>query len=200
MKFAKPRRFRSRAFLEFVKGRGCVAVRCSRVATDPHHVQTRGAFGSDLLAIPLCRGHHVEIHKMGVETFERLRMPASYQEVSLTLLIEFVESLPEALNAEPYGRMAALSKKHWAFVVTGDTYSRRGWFGSHDWEFDPGDKCWSKDWSLSLPWDPDVYPVLSMEGVMVSMLTQGGVNGDRDRSDVGSGESTPGVCDSEGGI
>ncbi len=38
---------------------------------DPHHVTTRGAGGGDETCIPLCRGHHIEIHAIGVETFAK---------------------------------------------------------------------------------------------------------------------------------
>jgi hypothetical protein len=38
---------------------------------DPHHLVTRGAGGTDLTLVPLCRLHHQELHTVGVETFQQ---------------------------------------------------------------------------------------------------------------------------------
>jgi len=46
--------------------------RCSGV-TEPAHVKTRGAFGPDLgNIVPLCTGHHRQLHCTGIQSFPAL--------------------------------------------------------------------------------------------------------------------------------
>jgi hypothetical protein len=45
-------------YLDFIRQNPCIV--CGRRA-EPHHMKTRGAGGSDFLAVPLCREHHTEI-------------------------------------------------------------------------------------------------------------------------------------------
>lgn len=46
---------------------------CGDVATEVHHVKTRGAGGGDedWNLLPICRRCHVDIHKAGLYTFSR---------------------------------------------------------------------------------------------------------------------------------
>lgn len=56
--------------LQTIRAKPCCV--CGRDApSDPHHWKTQGAGGSDELEnlLPLCREHHVEIHKIGRQTF-----------------------------------------------------------------------------------------------------------------------------------
>lgn len=56
--------------LEKIRQRPCLV--CKRPPpSDPHHVKSRGAGGTDEMEnlIPLCRRHHVEIHQIGRKTF-----------------------------------------------------------------------------------------------------------------------------------
>jgi len=65
-----PRRYRNREHLRFVARQSCLI--CGRKPSDPHHLrhaQPR-AFGrkaSDEFAVPLCRVHHREAHRVGDE-------------------------------------------------------------------------------------------------------------------------------------
>jgi hypothetical protein len=67
---SEPRRYRDRAHLKFVASQPCL--RCERQPSEPHHlrfVQPRalGRKVSDEYAVPLCRTHHREVHRLGDE-------------------------------------------------------------------------------------------------------------------------------------
>jgi len=67
---AEPRRLRDKAHLKFVASQPCLV--CGRQPSDPHHLrfaQPRaiGLKVSDEFTVPLCRGHHREIHRIGDE-------------------------------------------------------------------------------------------------------------------------------------
>ncbi len=57
--------------LALIRKKACLI--CSNGNSDPHHLTTRGAGGRDSLdnLVPLCRTHHVEIHKIGRVTFAK---------------------------------------------------------------------------------------------------------------------------------
>lgn len=55
-------------YLDFVRRQICLV--CAK-RSDPHHVKTRGAGGSDFLAANLCREHHTEIGQIGILRFEK---------------------------------------------------------------------------------------------------------------------------------
>jgi hypothetical protein len=64
------RRIRDREDVKFVVGHPCLI--CGRRPADPHHLrfaQSRalGRKVSDDFTVPLCRGHHREIHRCGDE-------------------------------------------------------------------------------------------------------------------------------------
>jgi hypothetical protein len=66
----EPRRIRDRDHMKFVAGHPCLI--CGRRPADPHHLrfaQSRalGRKVSDEFTVPLCRGHHREIHRYGDE-------------------------------------------------------------------------------------------------------------------------------------
>jgi hypothetical protein len=66
---AGPRR-RDKAHLKFVASRPCLV--CGRKPCDPHHVRfaqprTLGRKVSDEYTVPLCRGHHRDLHRNGNE-------------------------------------------------------------------------------------------------------------------------------------
>jgi hypothetical protein len=66
----EPRRARDRAHLKFVAGHPCLI--CGRHPTDPHHLRfaqspALGRKVSDEFTVPLCRGHHREVHRCGDE-------------------------------------------------------------------------------------------------------------------------------------
>jgi hypothetical protein len=68
--FPEPRRIRDRDHVRYVTKQPCLV--CGRRPSDPHHLrfaQTRalGRKVSDEFVVPLCRGHHREVHRCGDE-------------------------------------------------------------------------------------------------------------------------------------
>ena len=67
---AEPKRLRDKAHLKFVASQPCLV--CGRSPSDPHHLrfaQPRaiGLKVSDEFTVPLCRGHHRQLHQVGDE-------------------------------------------------------------------------------------------------------------------------------------
>jgi hypothetical protein len=68
--FAEPKRLRDKAHLKYVASQPCLV--CGRQPSDPHHLrfaQPRaiGMKVSDEFTVPLCRGHHRQLHQAGDE-------------------------------------------------------------------------------------------------------------------------------------
>jgi len=68
--FAEPKRLRDKAHLRFLASQPCLV--CGRQPSDPHHLRfaqprALGLKVSDEFTVPLCRGHHREIHRYGDE-------------------------------------------------------------------------------------------------------------------------------------
>ena len=68
---AEPKRLRDKEHLKFVAAQPCLI--CGRQPTDPHHLrfaQPRaiGLKVSDEFTVPLCRGHHRQLHQAGNES------------------------------------------------------------------------------------------------------------------------------------
>ena len=66
----EPRRVRDREHVKFVAGHPCLI--CGRHPADPHHLRfaqspALGRKVSDEFTVPLCRGHHREVHRCGDE-------------------------------------------------------------------------------------------------------------------------------------
>ena len=66
----EPRRIRDREHVRFVTKQPCLI--CGRTPSDPHHVRfaqhrALGRKVSDEFTVPLCRGHHREVHRCGDE-------------------------------------------------------------------------------------------------------------------------------------
>ena len=66
----EPRRLRDREHVKFVAKQPCLI--CGRRPSDPHHLrfaqpQAIGRKVSDEFTVPLCRGHHCELHRCGDE-------------------------------------------------------------------------------------------------------------------------------------
>src|SRR5499427_7825449 len=67
---AQPKRLRDKAHLKFIASQPCLV--CGRQPSDPHHLrfaQPRaiGLKVSDEFTVPLCRGHHRQLHQAGNE-------------------------------------------------------------------------------------------------------------------------------------
>jgi DNA recombination protein Rad52 len=78
---AEPKRLRDKAHLKFVASQPCLI--CGRQPSDPHHLrfaQPRaiGLKVSDEFTVPLCRGHHRQLHQTGNEArwWENLKIDA----------------------------------------------------------------------------------------------------------------------------
>jgi hypothetical protein len=68
---AEPKRHRDKAHLRFVASQPCLL--CGRQPSDPHHLRfaqprALGLKVSDEFTVPLCRGHHRQLHQAGDET------------------------------------------------------------------------------------------------------------------------------------
>ena len=68
--FPEPRRIRDRDHVRFVAKQPCLI--CGRQPSDAHHVRfaqspALGRRVSDEFTVPLCRGHHREVHRCGDE-------------------------------------------------------------------------------------------------------------------------------------
>jgi hypothetical protein len=66
----EPRRVRDREHVRFVAKQPCLI--CGRTPSDPHHLRfaqhrALGRKVSDEFTVPLCRGHHRELHRCGDE-------------------------------------------------------------------------------------------------------------------------------------
>ena len=66
----EPKRRRDKSHLRFVASQPCLV--CGRHPSDPHHLRfaqprALGAKVSDEFTVPLCRGHHRELHQAGDE-------------------------------------------------------------------------------------------------------------------------------------
>jgi hypothetical protein len=67
---AEPKRLRDKAHLRFVASQPCLV--CGRQPCDPHHLRfaqprALGLKVSDEFTVPLCRGHHRQLHQAGNE-------------------------------------------------------------------------------------------------------------------------------------
>jgi hypothetical protein len=67
---AEPKRLRDKAHLKFVASQPCLI--CGRQPSDPHHLRfaqprALGLKVSDEFTVPLCRGHHRQLHQVGKE-------------------------------------------------------------------------------------------------------------------------------------
>jgi hypothetical protein len=76
---AEPKRLRDKAHLRFVASQPCLV--CGRQPSDPHHLRfaqprALGLKVSDEFTVPLCRGHHRQLHQAGNEVawWEKLNL------------------------------------------------------------------------------------------------------------------------------
>jgi hypothetical protein len=66
----EPKRLRDKVHLKFVASQPCLV--CGRQPSDPHHLRfaqprALGFKVSDEFTVPLCRGHHRQLHQAGNE-------------------------------------------------------------------------------------------------------------------------------------
>ena len=87
----EPRRIRDRNHIRLVTGQPCLV--CGRLPSDPHHLrfaQSRALSRkvSDEFTVPLCRGHHRELHRFGDEAAWWGRLGIDVLEVARVLWLE----------------------------------------------------------------------------------------------------------------
>jgi hypothetical protein len=87
----EPKRIRDRDHVRLVATRPCLV--CGRLPSDPHHLrfaQSRALSRkvSDEFAVPLCRGHHRELHRHGDEAAWWDRLGIDVLEVARALWLE----------------------------------------------------------------------------------------------------------------
>jgi hypothetical protein len=87
----EPRRIRDRDHIRLVTGRPCLV--CGRLPSDPHHLrfaQSRALSRkvSDEFTVPLCRGHHRELHRYADEAAWWDRLGIDALEIARALWLE----------------------------------------------------------------------------------------------------------------
>lgn len=80
--FSEPKRLRDKAHLKFVASQPCLI--CGRKPSDAHHLRfaqlrALGRKVSDEFTVPLCRGHHRQVHQTGNE-------PAFWEDLDIDTL------------------------------------------------------------------------------------------------------------------
>lgn len=100
----EPRRVRDRDHLRMIAGRPCLV--CGRHPSDAHHVrlaQSRALSrkASDEFTVPLCRGHHRELHRYGDELAWWNRLGIDVLKVARALWLES-HPLPLTMEAAPH--------------------------------------------------------------------------------------------------
>ena len=87
----EPRRIRDRDHVRLVATRPCLV--CGRLPSDPHHLRfaQRRALSckvSDEFTVPLCRGHHRELHRYGDEAIWWSRLGIDVLQVARALWLK----------------------------------------------------------------------------------------------------------------
>jgi hypothetical protein len=102
----EPRRVRDRDHVRYVAQQPCLI--CGRSPTDPHHLrfaQSRalGRKVSDEFTVPLCRGHHREVHRCGNEAawWQKIGVEPSVAARALWLETHPLLVTPGELPADP---------------------------------------------------------------------------------------------------
>ncbi len=98
----EPRRIRDKDHLRFVSTKPCLI--CGRTPADPHHLrfaQSRALSRkvSDEFIVPLCRGHHREVHRCSDETVWWRERGIDPLGVARVLWLEFHPQVPNGREA-----------------------------------------------------------------------------------------------------
>lgn len=87
--YPKPKRVQDDPYREYVRSHPCCA--CPRgLASEPHHLKSKGSGGDDYFCVPLCRYCHQEIETVGRQTFQD-RKGINLWEVCAKLLVEWMK-------------------------------------------------------------------------------------------------------------
>lgn len=98
---AEPKRIRNKAHLRFVASQPCLI--CGRQPSDPHHLRfaqprALGLKVSDEFTVPLCRGHHRQLHQAGDEV-------AWWNDLDINAL-EIAKGLSEENHPKPINQLS----------------------------------------------------------------------------------------------
>jgi hypothetical protein len=101
--FPEPRRIRDRDHVRFVAKQACLI--CGREPSDAHHVRfaqtpALGRKVSDEFTVPLCRGHHREVHRCGDEPVWWLKVRINPMSKARELWLK-THPLPRSSNRRP---------------------------------------------------------------------------------------------------
>lgn len=99
---AEPKRIRNKAHLRFIATQPCVI--CGRQPSDPHHLRfakprALGLKVSDEFTVPLCRGHHRQLHQAGNEVAWWENLQINPLEIAKGLWEESRHARPTAAQA-----------------------------------------------------------------------------------------------------
>lgn len=91
--FPKPARQLSPEYLRWIRAKDCL-VRSKECnwRIDPNHLQHVGASGSDFGAVPMCRKHHDQFHRLPLYEFEARHQINLWRECSF-LLMQWISEL-----------------------------------------------------------------------------------------------------------
>jgi hypothetical protein len=120
----EPRRLRDREHLRFVMQQPCLI--CGRTPSDSHHLRfsqprALGRKVSDEFTVPLCRGHHREVHRCGDEVtwWASARINPSAAARELWLKTRPIRRGPEMASAQHESRAAVSNRETNPVVVAG---------------------------------------------------------------------------------
>jgi len=79
-------------YLNFIRQKACLCMSntCWEGKTFSHHIISRGAWGSDYRAIPLCLFHHIEAEQKSLEYMEKTYNFNTLDEI-IKLLSEYLK-------------------------------------------------------------------------------------------------------------
>lgn len=89
----KSKRYESPQYLDFIRGLPCAV--CGG-QSEPHHTVSRGASGSDLTCIPLCRKDHSYCHSTSKDVFEN-KANININDVRIKIMEKYIELLESGL-------------------------------------------------------------------------------------------------------
>lgn len=75
-------------YIAWVKSRPCIA--CGDGLVDAHHVKLRSHGRNDLTCIPLAHELHMELHSIGIKTFQ-LKYAIDLNEALVATLIDYIK-------------------------------------------------------------------------------------------------------------
>jgi hypothetical protein len=106
----EPRRFRDKEHVRFVAKQPCLI--CGRRPADSHHLRfaqhrALGRKASDEFTVPLCRGHHREVHRYGDEAQWWKNAGVDPTVTARTLWLE-THPLPTTMSSESATSLAAV--------------------------------------------------------------------------------------------